>query len=69
MRYFFHVRDSAIEIEDDEGQDFANVADAMAYARLIIHELTDNARPGQYIDATLVVVDAQKNEIAKIPLE
>jgi hypothetical protein len=68
-RFFFHIRQGDDEITDDDGLEFPTIAHALAHARVITYEVTANATPGEYVDATVVVFDAQENEIAKIPFE
>jgi len=65
-RYFFHPRDGTDEIKDDEGQEFASLADAEAHARLVHNELTRHTTPGQ-IRGRLVVIDAEGNEVFELP--
>ena len=66
-RYFFYLREGTAEIRDDEGQEFASLADAEAHAGRVAAEVI-NITQGQYPSASLVVVDAQGKEVFEIPL-
>ena len=68
-RYFFHLRDENAEMKDDEGQEFDSLAHAEAHARIVITELTRNTSAGWNSTGALIVVDAQGNEVIKIPLD
>jgi len=65
-RYFFNLRDDTTLMRDDEGQEFASLAEAEAHARSVIDEMTRNLGGAQ--SGALVVVDAQGNEVTELPL-
>jgi hypothetical protein len=64
-RYFFHVVDNILPIEDDQGTAFAGPADALAHAETIAGDL---ALGNQYLGYAVVIVDEQDNLIARIPI-
>ena len=64
-RYFFHVVDNILPIEDDLGTAFAGPAEAIAHAEIIASDL---ALDNQYIGYTVMIVDEQENLIARIPI-
>jgi hypothetical protein len=65
-RYFFHVVDGTLPIEDDQGTPFDGPADAVAHAEIIANELAHD--DDQYRGYTVVVVDEQENVIAWVPI-
>ena len=64
-RYFFHVVDNILPIEDDQGTAFAEPADAVAHAETIAGDL---ALDNQYLGYAVMIVDEQDNLIARIPI-
>ena len=65
-RYFFHVVDDGLPIEDDQGTPFAGPSDAVAHAEIIANDLAQD--DDQYRGHMIVVVDEQENLIARIPI-
>jgi len=65
--YFFNLRDETTEMKDEEGLEFANLADAETHARLVHNELTRHTTPGRHPKRMLVVVDAEGNDLLEIP--
>ena len=67
-RYFLYLRDDTTEVRDDDGQEFASLADAETHARAVVDEMIRNTTLRQNARGMLVVVDAQGNEVLEIPL-
>jgi len=65
-RYFFHVIDGALPIEDDQGTLFAGPSDAIAHAEVMANDLAQDE--DQYRGHVIVVVDDHENVIARIPI-
>jgi len=65
-RYFFHVIDGALPIEDDQGSLFAEPSDAIAHAEVMANDLAQDE--DQYRGHVIVVVDDHENVIARIPI-
>ena len=63
-RFFFHLTDGDLVEKDDVGQEFSNVASAMAEAHQFAHEIrSDVEHPGR---AFVRVVDASGNEVGVV---
>ena len=63
-RFFFHLTDGDLVEEDDVGQEFPDVASAMAEAHQFAHEIrSDVEHPGR---AFVRVVDASGNEVGVV---
>jgi hypothetical protein len=65
-RYFFHVVDGRLPIEDDQGTRFPEPSDAIAHAEVVANDLAQDN--DQYRGHVVVVVDDQENEIARVPI-
>jgi hypothetical protein len=65
-RYFFHVVNGRLPIEDDQGTTFAEPSEAVAHAEVIANDLAHD--DDQYRGHSIVVVDEQENVIARIPI-
>jgi hypothetical protein len=65
-RYFFNVVDATTEFGDHEGEDLPNLEAAKARAVTIAQELAGDA--DHYRGFTVIVVDGQGNELARIPV-
>jgi hypothetical protein len=67
-RYFLYLRDDTTEVRDDEGREFASLAEVEVHARAVVDEMIRNTTLRQNAGAMLVVVDAQGNAVLEIPL-
>jgi hypothetical protein len=64
MRYFFHAIGQRRVFNDDEGEEFADEADALAHAAVIAREIAED----DSVDVLMiVVVDEDGNEVGRVP--
>ena len=70
-RYFFHIRDGDILIEDPDGADFQNVAEARAEAILSARDLlAERLRTGGILDGqTIEITTSDGLVVAVVPLK
>ena len=65
VRFFFHVTNGNT-FKDEEGEERSGPEDAKARAAKIANELSE---AGGYEKFTVVVTDAQGNEVARVPID
>ena len=69
-RYFSHIQDGTVFIEDQEGDDLQDDAAARTLADEVIQEIKDRPETYSYADWTeraLVVVDETGRHVATVP--
>jgi hypothetical protein len=62
-RYFFHIANGVMPIEDDEGSDCASLEDARILAVQIASDLTTEQ---DYDGCAVVVMDERGNEVMRV---
>lgn len=69
-RYFFHIRDGDVLIEDPDGSDFVSVEEARAEAILSARDLlAERLRSGGVLDGqTIEITDLNGTVVAIVPL-
>lgn len=70
-RYFFHIRDGGIVIEDPDGGEFPNLEEARAQAILSARELlAARLKSGQVLDGQIIeIATAEGAVVAVVPLK
>jgi hypothetical protein len=61
-RYFFHLV-GEIPLQDEEGEDHATLAQALAHARQVAYELARNGTGGKYENVSILVMDGKGREL------
>ncbi len=68
QRYFFELRLRGRRLKDDEGEEFANFVEALKYGRLVACELLQEHDASAMINAFVVVLDENGDELGRIYL-
>jgi hypothetical protein len=67
-RYFFHVTNGDVLVEDEEGEEFGLVEAARGYAVAVARELSRNGLPNACVGHYISVIDGQGVLVFKVPL-
>ncbi len=66
QRYFFELRLGERRLKDDQGEEFANFAEALKYLRLVASELLQGDQAATMVNACVVVTDESGSELGRV---